>query len=287
MVGRKQVLGIVAVLLATSFATALMVRAGNPAGPGTPPNATSSYTLEDIHDRLESGAAGAQSTFTEPAAGPGTGTMHTLNEIMAKAPAADNANGAKTEDVLEGMTFWGLNAASGQWGLKMGTLPRTTAGNAEPACWDNENRYVNCENGRVTDTVTNLVWLTNADCFGKLDYAAANEAVARLASGTCGLQDGSSVGDWRLPTKAEWEATIARAAALGCSNPSLTNTAGSGCFNDGPQPFTNVKSDFYWSSTASADIPSDAWGVDLPSGKVINGGTKSNERHVWPVRTGQ
>ena len=34
------------------------------------------------------------SGFTEPASGPGTGTMHTLDEIMAQAPVADNANGA-------------------------------------------------------------------------------------------------------------------------------------------------------------------------------------------------
>ena len=84
-----------------------------------------------------------------------------------------------------------------------------------PPCFDNANRYVNCGNGTVTDTVTGLIWLQNANCFGVQNYATANQAAAGLADGQCGLTDGSSAGDWRLPTKAEWEATVARAVASG------------------------------------------------------------------------
>jgi len=96
------------------------------AAPGTldypdVPGNTLSYTLEDIYHRLDTGAAGAQSTFTEPAAGPGTGTMHTLNDIMAEAPAADNTDGATETNVPDGKTFWGLTA--GQWGTQTGTMP--------------------------------------------------------------------------------------------------------------------------------------------------------------------
>jgi hypothetical protein len=32
------------------------------------------------------------------------------------------------------------------------------------ALLDNANRYVNCGNGTVTDTVTGLIWLQNANC---------------------------------------------------------------------------------------------------------------------------
>lgn len=73
---------------------AVVVSAGNPDNPPGPPETTNSYTLEDIYDRLDSGAAGAQSAFTEPSSGPPTGTMHTLNEIMAVAPQVDDTNGA-------------------------------------------------------------------------------------------------------------------------------------------------------------------------------------------------
>ncbi|NIO68244.1 MAG: hypothetical protein GTN71_04110, partial [Anaerolineae bacterium] len=56
------------------------------AAPGTldspgPPESTLSYTLEDIYNRLDTGAAGTQSTFTEPSSGPTSGTGHTLDEI--------------------------------------------------------------------------------------------------------------------------------------------------------------------------------------------------------------
>ena len=83
-------------------------------------------------------------------------------------------------------------------------------------CFDDVNRYVNCGNGTVTDTATGLIWLKNASCFRTNSYASANQAAAALADGQCGLTDGSTVGDWRLPTRGEWETTIARAVALGC-----------------------------------------------------------------------
>ena len=92
--------------------------AGNLDSP-SPPNATSSYTLENLYNRLDSGAPGTQSTFTEPAAGPTTGTMHTINEIMARAPAADEDSGATDGDVSAGKTYWGLT--NGEWGVRTGT----------------------------------------------------------------------------------------------------------------------------------------------------------------------
>jgi hypothetical protein len=76
------------------------------------------------------------------------------------------------------------------------------------------------------------------------------------------LTDGSSAGDWRLPTKDEWSATIAAAVALGCktrfespsSSPSLTNDAGLGCLNVGTgTSFAGVAADGY-KSTSSLEI---------------------------------
>jgi hypothetical protein len=99
------------------------VYAGDPDS-SSAPGSTSSYTLEDIYKRLSDGTAGAQSTFTEPTSGPETGTMHTINEVMAVAPALDNTNGATTADVVNGKTFWGLTA--GEWGLQTGTAAGAT-----------------------------------------------------------------------------------------------------------------------------------------------------------------
>lgn len=106
----------------------------------------------------------------------------------------------------------------------------------DPPCFDNSHRYVNCGNGTMTDTVTGLIWLRQADCLAFADYAGANHAAAGLKHGDCGLTDQSSPGDWRLPTQDEWSATIERAVALGCklgNAPSLTNDAGTGCVLSG------------------------------------------------------
>ena len=70
------------------------------------PGSTSSYTLEDLYQRLVSGTDGTQSTFSEPCVAPGTGIMHDINALMAAASEVD-LNGATSVDVLPGTTFWG------------------------------------------------------------------------------------------------------------------------------------------------------------------------------------
>jgi hypothetical protein len=84
------------------------------------------YTGGDIYNRLTTGATGAKRSgpFADPTAGPAAGG-HTLNEIMAVAPSADNTNGAAVSDVLAGKTFWGLRT-DGTWGHKTGTVAAGT-----------------------------------------------------------------------------------------------------------------------------------------------------------------
>ncbi len=102
--------------------------AGDPEPPG-PPSSTFSLNLEAIYARLMSGAAGTPTAFTEPSTAPGTGTMVTLEQIMAAAPAEDNTNGAQPGEVLAGKSFWSLRtdgAGGSAWGLSVGTLPTRT-----------------------------------------------------------------------------------------------------------------------------------------------------------------
>lgn len=182
------------------------------------------------------------------------------------------------------------------------TGPQGVAGEVtSPAsrCADNYNRYVNCGNGTITDTVTGLVWLQNAACFdGPHTYELAIRLVAALQDGTCGLSDGSRPGDWRLPTKAEWESTIARAVMLGCagqSSPSITNDSGLGCMTDLTVPegggfvagssFFGVQMDHYYSGESVQSTPYDAWYVLLNLG-TMDAAFKKNERRVWPIRNG-
>jgi uncharacterized protein DUF1566 len=162
-------------------------------------------------------------------------------------------------------------------------------------CFDNANRYVDCGNGTVTDTVTGLIWLKQADCFGVAAYAAANQAAAGLKDGDCGgsLTDGSAPGDWRLPTKDEWTATVAHAIALGCTpaftrEPALTNDAGTNCWITGPSSLTGVTiTDVFWSSTASEATPSIAYVMFIDVGSILPLGPKTSAGYsVWPVRGG-
>jgi hypothetical protein len=159
-------------------------------------------------------------------------------------------------------------------------------------CFDNANRYVDCGNGTVTDTFTGLIWLKQADCLGSANWVAANQAAAALKSGDCaGLTDGSSAGDWRLPTKAEWSSTIGKAVALGCklssrSDPTLTNDVGTQCLSAGPSSFAGVASDAYWSSSTDENAPAAAGFANLAD-TAVAGSAKDGTLRVWPVRGGQ
>ena len=176
-----------------------------------------------------------------------------------------------------------------------GALLLPTEVYAQPAAgacferFDNTNRYFECGNGTVTDTTTGLIWLQQADCLGRADWAQANRVANLLADGQCNLTDASSPGDWRLPTEAEWRATIAKAVALHCvaeRSPSLTNNSETGCLSAGPTFFTGVTAGGYWSSATGGATTSDsAWFGDLVNGGVF-GSDKVVTLIVWPVRGG-
>jgi hypothetical protein len=134
------------------------------------PGATSSYTLEDVYKRLDTGTDGAQSAFTEPAAGPTAGTGHTVNEVMGKAPVLDNTNGAGLADVLSGKTFWGLTG--GAWGPQIGTYtcPATATGTAVAADVLAAKTFSNSSSNGITGT------MADNGAFG-LSCGAANQSV--------------------------------------------------------------------------------------------------------------
>lgn len=157
-----------------------------------------------------------------------------------------------------------------------------------PPCFDSANRFVDCANGTVTDTVTGLVWLKNANCtavFGSSKpYAAANAAAAALADGQCGLTDNSVAGDWRLPTKAEWDVIFAQAMSNGCGSPRIPDRTGLGCCGTGVCAFTGIATDFgYWSATTVTTSPTFGYLADHFAG-TTSSLFKAVGEHVWPVR---
>ena len=87
------------------------------------------YTGRDLLNRLESGTNAPLRTgsFVEPTAGPTAGTMPTLNEIMAAAPAT-SAAAALPGEVLADKAYWGL--AESDWGTRTGTMATRTLSEA-------------------------------------------------------------------------------------------------------------------------------------------------------------
>ena len=151
--------------------------------------------------------------------------------------------------------------------------------------WPNP-RFTDNGNGAVTDNLTGLIWLKNPNCTdtvggidkssGILSWIDALIWSNRLASGQCGLSDGSAVGDWRLPNINELESLV----DLRNTTPPLPTG----------HPFSNVWSGRYWSSSSQVVMPQYAWvvyiGMGSDDGSVDYGG-KSYDGYVWPVRGGQ
>ncbi len=256
----KYILTVLSIVAALA-AVALVVSAGNPNTPPGPPETTSSYTLEHIYERLSTGAAGTPITFTEPISGPTVGTMHTLDEIYD----------------LIGKRAW--IPKTGQ------TISYTVGddGDLETGVdWVASTRFITGTTGVVTDTLTGFVWLENANCLaffsgdstGQNDrsWSQALTATNSLASGYCGLTDGSSAGDWRLPNVRELQSLV----DYGEYDLPLP---------DG-HPFIAVQYPRYWSSTSAAQDDGDAWYLELDNGSVgIN--DKTGTYYVWSVRGGR
>lgn len=64
--------------------------------PTAAPASTAQNSFEHIYNRLNTGVTTAAVNFTEPASGPGTGTMHTLDEIYNLAALARVAKTGQT-----------------------------------------------------------------------------------------------------------------------------------------------------------------------------------------------
>ncbi|MCP4699676.1 MAG: DUF1566 domain-containing protein, partial [Gammaproteobacteria bacterium] len=434
-------------IIISLLATPVQVFAGNmtpPAGPASP--ASAMYTLQDICNRLDSGAAGVKraGAFMEPGAAPAA-TGCSYDDVMTKAPAADNLAGAAPADVTAGKKFWGRQ--TGAWGpqtgtvatganvngangLKTFTIPdalysagktaaandtNLVAGNIKsgitvfgvtgnsnvvdtsvgtaaagdilsgktayaagnpvtgtvaaganvnggdglktftitdglyPAgqsatandanlvsaniksgvtvfgvagthslaamaksgqiqCYDqatdNGETCVDAEhkgqdgfhqkgtstasrfttpfasNGTVTDNLTGLIWLKNANCAaGFMTWWAALDFAYTLYDGStghnggdCGLSDGSSAGDWRLPNVKELQSLI----DFSNINPALP--AG--------HPFSGIQGN-YWSSTSHADSMDKAAWLVTPNSGYVSYLMKPSGYYVWPVRGGQ
>ena len=155
--------------------------------------------------------------------------------------------------------------------------------------WPNP-RFTDNSDGTVTDNLTGLTWLQIADCFGLRSWEQALSDSNGLADPACGLSDGSSAGQWRLPNVRELLSLV----HYGWDHSVVPNTAGTGncditAAEPGPCPFTGLHDNNWWSATSLAYAPAAVWMVHMGVGK-FNDCPKDPTAclgYVWPVRGGQ
>lgn len=145
-------------------------------------------------------------------------------------------------------------------------------GNLEAGMAWPDPRFIDNEDGTVTDKLTGLIWLKDANCFGEITWNQALSDCNGLASGSCNLLDGSSPGDWRLPNIDELLSLIDRSQA----SPALPSEI----------PFAGVQTSNYWSSTTSASNTDFAWYVFFEDG-FSDFDPKTTASYVLPVRGGR
>jgi hypothetical protein len=153
-------------------------------------------------------------------------------------------------------------------------------------------RFTDNGDGTVTDHLTSLVWLKDADCYGGRTWlnalAAANGlfdgATNDPLGGDCDLSDGSIAGEWRLANAQEIDSLV----HFGVFDPTLPDTAGTGQWAQG-DPFLDVRfatsADAYWTST-TLDSSGLAYVLDLRAG-IRDAVDKDDSHSMWPVRGGQ
>jgi quinol monooxygenase YgiN len=131
-------------------------------------------------------------------------------------------------------------------------------------------RFTDNGNGTVTDNLSGLIWLKNANRFGEVTWEQALTIAKDLASGRSGLSDGSQRGQWRLPNINELQSLM-----------HLDNLSGPALIAG--HPFTNVQAANYWSSTTVASAPPLGWYTALAVGPPVFD-LKVNLMRMWPVR---
>lgn len=178
-------------------------------------------------------------------------------------------------------------------------------------CWDPEHNPIDCEgtgldgelqkgigmpaprftdnlDGTVTDNLTGLIWLKQANYTdisgntGFTDWPSALAFCNALEDGMCGLSDSSAAGDWRLPNVREMQSLI----HYGYEKPALSDTVGTSQWS-ADDPFTLVQHigyAYYWTSTMGNSV-SMVWFVSMLDGSV-NQRSMTQNSYVWPVRGG-
>ncbi len=139
------------------------------------------------------------------------------------------------------------------------------------------HRFVDSGDGTVTDVLTGLMWLKDADCFGSTNWQTAIDIVSDFnttpTNYDCADYDESNppYGNWSLPNRKELFSLIDYSEWEPALPPDHS--------------FLNLPpTAYYWSSTTYAQLTDYAWNVYIRSGVIDKFAKSSPNYHIWPVR---
>lgn len=133
-------------------------------------------------------------------------------------------------------------------------------------------RFTDNGNGTVTDELTGLMWLQDANAFDYMSWGNALSSVEDFNNGS----ENIGFSDWRLPNRKELYSLL----DLSQENPALPVG----------HPIVNVQNNPYWTSTTCAADVSKAFRIFMDQGKVTVLQKESDpgqwwfQARVWPVR---
>lgn len=159
------------------------------------------------------------------------------------------------------------------------------------AVWP-DPRFTDNGNGTVTDNLTDLTWLKDADCIrtqypaydtkftagdGMVSWQMALDFVNGINSGTYPNCGGGLTG-WRVPNRKELRSLV-----------DYSKSSGLGPVLPSEHPFSNVN-ERYWSSTTNinTDITygTNVWFINFTDAGYESTYYKYEDGRVWPVRSG-
>ena len=121
-------------------------------------------------------------------------------------------------------------------------------------------RFFDNDNGTVTDLLTGLTWLKQANCL-QGDWASALASVNTLSSGQCGLSDSSTAGQWRMPNRNEMQSLQDRMMTNHSQWFAQTDYNSDGSVFQAAILSGFIASQYYWTSTTDAANTAEAWTV--------------------------
>ncbi len=137
-------------------------------------------------------------------------------------------------------------------------------------------RFANNGDGTITDHLTGLIWLEDANCSGggawqdSLDWIESFNTSAVACTNYAAM----TFSDWRLPNVKELLSLV----DYGEWDPALPSG----------HPFASVETlgANYWSSSSYFPFPNNGWGVSMLTGTATQS-PKPAGGFVWPVRGGK